>query len=112
MTYEEIFNKTKESLMRADASHIEEHIAFQFNIVGEGEGAFYVEIKDGDLHVEPYEYYDRDVLLICRADTLLKIASGELDPGFAYTIGKIKIRGNMEKVSKLKQLSYPGRPPR
>ena len=105
MTYEEIFNKTKEDFMQADASHIQEHLAFQFNIVGEGEGAFYVEIKDG----EPYEYYDRDVLLICRADTLLKIASGELDPGFAYTIGKIKLRGDIEKALMLKQLSYPNR---
>ena len=75
MTYEEVFDKTRDDLMRADVSDIREHLAFQFNIVGEGEGAFYVEIRDGRLYVEPYEYYDRDALFICRADTLFKFAS-------------------------------------
>ena len=109
MTYEEVFDKTRDDLMRADVSDIREHLAFQFNIVGEGEGAFYVEIRDGRLYVDPYEYYARDALFICRADTLFKIAAGELDPSFAYTIGKIKIRGDVGKALRLKQLAYPGR---
>ena len=49
MSYEEVFAKVKEIFMKADVSRVEEHLAFQFNITGEGEGAFYAEVKDGIL---------------------------------------------------------------
>lgn len=38
MSYEEVFAKVKEIFMKADVSRVEEHLAFQFNITGEGEG--------------------------------------------------------------------------
>lgn len=104
MTYEELFQKIKEMFMQADISKIKEHLAFQFNITGEGEGAFYAEVKDGALYVEPYEYYDRDAIFICSADTLLKLASGKLDPVFAFTVGKLKVEGSLEKAMMLQKL--------
>lgn len=103
MTYEEIFNSVKEQFMNADVSGIKEHLAYQFNIVGEGEGIFYAEVKDGQLYVEPYEYFDRDVIFICTAQILLKIASGKLDPVLAFTTGKLKVEGSIEKALLLKE---------
>lgn len=47
MTYEQLFRTIKEMFMKADVSNVSEHLAFQFNITGEGEGAFYAEVKDG-----------------------------------------------------------------
>lgn len=102
MTYEEVFTKAKEMFMKNDVSGVQEHLAFQFNITGEGEGAFYAEVKDGELHVEPYEYYDRDAIFICTAETLFKLASGKLDPVLAFTIGKLKVEGSIEQALKLK----------
>lgn len=98
MTYNEVFEKVKEMFMKADVSKVEEHLAFQFNITGEGEGVFYAEVKDGCLSVEPYEYYDRDAVFICSADTLMKLAAGRLDPVFAFTTGKLKVEGSLEKA--------------
>lgn len=49
MTYEEIFNKVKEAYENADASNVEGHIAIEFDVCGEGAGAFYAEIKEGKL---------------------------------------------------------------
>ena len=89
--------------MKADVSNVSEHLAFQFNITGEGEGAFYAEVKDGVLYVEPYEYYDRDAIFICSADTLLKLASGKLDPIFAFTVGKLQVEGSLEKAMMLQK---------
>ena len=89
--------------MKADVSNVSEHLAFPFNITGEGEGAFYAEVKDGVLYVEPYEYYDRDAIFICSADTLLKLASGKLDPIFAFTVGKLKVEGSLEKAMMLQK---------
>ena len=104
MTYAEFFAEVKSRFMEADVSDITEHLAFQFNIVGEAEGIFYVEVKDGKLYVEPYEYYDRDAMFICTAERLRKIAEGTLDPVNAFLTGRLKVEGNIDKALKLKGL--------
>ncbi|MCM1261415.1 MAG: SCP2 sterol-binding domain-containing protein [Butyrivibrio sp.] len=104
MTYEELFSSIKSEFMSADVSGVNEHLAYQFNITGEAEGIFYAEVKDGKLYVEPYEYYDRDAIFTCKAETLLKIASGKLDPIMAVTMQKLKVEGNIDKALKLKGL--------
>lgn len=103
MTYEEIVMKVRNTFKDADVSRIDQHLAYQFNITGEGEGAFYVEVKDGELHIEPYEYYDRDAVFICAADVLFKIISGKLDPIAAFTLGKLKVEGDLGKALLLKE---------
>ena len=50
-----------------------------------------------------YEYYDRDAIFICSADTLLKIAAGKLDPVFAFTTGKLKVEGSLDKALELQK---------
>ena len=104
MTYADFFAKVKELLGGADVSDIREHLAYQFNITGEAEGIFYVEVKDGKIHVEPYEYYARDVIFTCKAETLQKIAEGKLDPILAVTLQKLKVEGSIEKALKLKDI--------
>lgn len=103
MTYEEIIDKVKDIFSDADVSGIGEHLAYQFNITGEGEGAFYAEVKDGKLDIQPYEYYDRDALFICSAEILFKIISGKLDPVLAFTTRKLKVEGSIDKALKLKE---------
>ncbi len=103
MTYEEIFNKVKAVFKDADVSMINEHLAYQFNITGEGAGAFYAEVKDGRLSIEPYEYHDRDAMFICKADVLFKIIEGKMDPVLAFTLGKLKVEGDIGKALRLKE---------
>ena len=104
MTYADMFSKVKGLFMESDVSDISEHLAFQFNITGEAEGIFYAEVKDGVLAVEPYEYFDRDAIFICSAETLFKLAEGRLDPILAFTTGKLKVEGNIDKALRLKQI--------
>ena len=104
MTYADMFSKVKGMFMEADVSDIQEHLAYQFNIAGEAHGILYVEVKEGKLYVEPYEYFDRDALFICSAETLFKIAEGKTDPVLAFTLGKLKVEGNIDKALKLKNL--------
>ena len=104
MTYADMFSKVKGMLMDADVSDIQEHLAYQFNITGEAEGIFYAEVKEGKLYVEPYEYFDRDAMFTCSAETLFKIADGKTDPILAVTLGKLKVEGNIDKALKLKDL--------
>ena len=104
MTYEEVFQKFKGMFADIDVSNVKEHLAYQFNITGEGAGSFYAEVKDGKLSIEPYEYYDRDAIFICSAENLFKIVEGKLDPVLAFTLGKLKVEGNIDKALKIKEL--------
>ena len=104
MTYVEIFNKTKEIVMKSDVSNIEGHLAVQVDIVGEGEGAFYIELKDKQLFVEPYEYYDFDCKIVAGADDFLKIVNGKLDPVAAFFDGRLGIEGSVDKALEFKNI--------
>lgn len=105
MTYADFFYEIKNKFMGADVSDIKEHLAFQFSIVDEEAGGiFYVEVKDGQLFVEPYEYYDRDAMFISDPDTFMKIAEGKVDPVWAFTTQKLKVEGNIEKALRLKEI--------
>ena len=84
MTYDELVSRVKEETKNARVSKTVGHVAFQFNVRGEGEGAFYLEIEDGRIFVEPYEYYDRDVLIETTADTILQMLDGALLPRIAF----------------------------
>lgn len=105
MTYADFFAEIKGRFMEADVSDIKEHLAYQFNITGEASGIFYVEVKDGKLRVEPYEYFDRDALFICSAQTLRELADGTLDPVLAFTVQKLKVEGNIDKALRFKELA-------
>lgn len=104
MTFQEAFDEVKNTFMSADVSDYQGHLALQVNLTGEGEGAFYAELDNGVLHVEPYEYYDRDVIFIVDTKDFLKIIHGKLDPVFAFTIGKLKIEGDIGKALEIQKL--------
>lgn len=104
MTYEELIATAKDYYEKADASAITEHVAIQFNVTGEAAGAYYLEIKDGKAYVEPYEYYDRDLLVTADTKTLLSIATGKLGMEAAYFTGKLKAEGNLGKALLLKKI--------
>ncbi len=104
MTYEEIFSKSKELIMKSDVSKIDGHLAVEIDIEGEGEGAFYIELKDNQLYVEPYEYYNNDCKFILSGNNFLKLAEGKLDPVAAFFNGSLKIDGSVEKALEFKSI--------
>ena len=104
MSYEQIVQEVKQRFSGTDVSRITDHRAYQFNITGEGAGSFYVEVKEGRLYIEPYEYYDRDAIFTCNADTLFKIIEGKTDPVAAFTLQKLKVDGDVGKALRLKDI--------
>lgn len=105
MTYEEMVKKLKAAYAKADASAIEEHVAIQFNVTGEGEGALYLEVSEGKIDIQPYEYYDRDAIVIAGAQTLVDMATGKLSVVDAYNNGILSIEGNIAKASLLSKIT-------
>lgn len=101
MTYEEIVSYTRKKFEKTDVSSVDGVLAYQFNITGEGEGKFYVEIKDKQVHVEPYEYYDRNAIITMDSGDFLKLVDGKLDAVGAFMSGKLKVDGDLTAALRL-----------
>lgn len=104
MTYEEIFTKAEKVFKSGDLTGFDGDFAVQVDIQGEGEGAFYIAYKNGALDVAPYEYYDRDAILMATAEDFVKIAEGSLDAVAAFTVGKLKVDGSIDKALELQKM--------
>lgn len=96
MTYESIVEAARDKFYDANVSSVNGTMAFQINIEGKAvNGIFYIEIKDGEVHVEPYEYYDRNAIIHINGTNFIKLINGKLDPVVAFTTGKIKVDGDI-----------------
>lgn len=98
MTYEQLVEKVKKLTEEVRVSKEIGHIAYQFNVEGEAEGAFYIEIDNGKVNVEPYEYYDRNVLVITSAEIIVKMLEGKVKPMEAYANGELQVYGEVEQL--------------
>ena len=84
MNYEQVVDAFRERFKDTDVSSVPGTLAFQINMTGNPHGIFYIEIKNGEVHIEPYEYYDRNAILTASASNLLKLINGKLDRSNAY----------------------------
>ena len=107
MTYEQIVEKVRTAYERyADARDIFEHVAIQVNIEGEGHGAFYIEVAQRQICVEPYEYYDRDAVIVTTGDVIFEIADGKRVFHEAVNEGLVKVYGNLDKLALLGKIKF------
>ena len=58
-------------------------------------------MKDGELHVEPYEYYDRDIIIVTSADVIMQMVEGTVKPRAAYSNGQLKVYGDVVQLDVL-----------
>lgn len=103
MTFEEIMTKVKEKAKEVDASKTD-FLAVQVNLTGENGGVFYVEVKDGKVNAEPYEYNDRSCAITMTPENFMKFLGGKLDPVLAFTTGKLKVEGDVGKALEFSKL--------
>ena len=101
ITYESIVEAMRNKIKGVDVSYVPGTLAYQFNVEDKGEGIFYLEIKDGKASVEPYEYYDRNAIIIMSGSDLLKLIGGKLDPVAAFTTEKLKVEGDINAALEL-----------
>ncbi|MDO4796687.1 MAG: SCP2 sterol-binding domain-containing protein [Coriobacteriales bacterium] len=99
MTFEETFAKVQGMADTIDASGTD-FLAVQVNLTGKADeaGVFYVEIKDGNISVAPYEYEDRSCGITMKNKDFNKLIDGKLDPVVAYTMRKLKVDGDIGKA--------------
>lgn len=103
MEFKEYFGQVRERLIQTDTSRVEGKLAIMINLTGETSGTFYIEVKDGVLAIEPYEYNDRDVAITIKSEDFTKLLEKKADPVMLFTIGKIKVEGDIGKALELKR---------
>lgn len=105
MTFIEAFDKIKASLKGAKANDINGHLAIQINLNNpDSSGIFYIEINDGNVYVEPFDYYDRDAMFIVSCEDFIEIMTGKKDFESSIADGTLVIEGNFERALEMKKL--------
>ncbi|MBO4510424.1 MAG: SCP2 sterol-binding domain-containing protein [Lachnospiraceae bacterium] len=97
MTFEETLAKVKKIAGEADVAG-KDFLAVQVNITEPDGGVFYVEVKDGNVTVEPFEYNDKQCTVTMNNENFNKLLDGDLNPILAFTLGKLKVDGDMGKA--------------
>lgn len=103
MTFDEIMTKVKGMAEKVDPSGVD-FLAVQVNLTGKDGGVFYVEVKDGKISAEPYDYHDRSCAITIEPANFVKLMDGKLDPVAAYTMGKLKVEGDLGKALEFSKL--------
>lgn len=103
MTFNELLTKVRGMAGKVDPSGVD-FLAVQINIKGDNGGVFYIEVKNGNISVEPYEYNDRSCGITMTMDNFNKLIDGKLDPIAAFTLGKLKVDGDIGKALEFAKL--------
>jgi hypothetical protein len=104
MTYEKLFCELKKTFTNSNTKDLAGDFAFQFNVTGEGAGAFYVQYTNGKLEVEPYDFKDHTSEFWASAETYQKLASGKLTFESAVKENLLTIGGNRDRAGEAKKL--------
>ena len=101
MTFFEMFDAAKAGLANANVSGLNGHIAIQIEVTEDGCGIFYVEITDGVLNVQPYDYRDNTVAVTLPHSTLFALLRRETTLPEAVAQEKAFVQGCMESAAQL-----------
>lgn len=105
MSFIERFEEVKKVFKDAKATDIKEHLAIQINLTdADSSGIMYLEVADGNVIVEPYDYVDRDAMFVVTSEDLIAIAKGKLAAEKAMEEGKLVVLGNLEKAALVKSI--------
>ena len=105
--FKSIIDEVKEKTAKFDAKSYGGFLAIQVTLKDLGE-AFYLEIKNGKLSIEPFEYGDRQANIIMTGDNFIKMINGKLNSTLAFTTGKLKIEGEIGKAKELSEILKKG----
>lgn len=108
MTFIEKFEQIKKKFGKVDTSRVIENFAVQVNLTDEDcGGAFFVAYIDGDVAIEPYDYYDNTAMVNIKAKDLIDAIGGKLDVVGAIMGGTVEVFGNVEHFTQMLSLKKP-----
>lgn len=102
MKFDEIYNEVKTILESHDYSSFGFGLySYEFDITGEGEGKFYLEVRDGTVKIQPFDYRSSTCTMMINSKYLLRILRHQLTPTAAYSTGRLKIKGDVSAAFRL-----------
>lgn len=105
MAFYEAYEKIKAALKNAKGKGVDKHLAIEIVITDEeNAGICYLEVADGTVRVEPYDYFDHHARIIGRSDDLAAVLSGKLDFDTAMAEEKLFIEGDIERALEVKKI--------
>ncbi len=112
MDYFKAFEKIKSALDKADIAPADGNFAIQIRMTDEDcGGTLYIQLKDKQIFVEPYDYYDNDVDVMGSFADIEKILKGRLSAKNAANDGRITVNGNAEGFFALAEALKPKKAP-
>lgn len=103
MNLQEFLTKVRTIAEKIDVSDVG-FLAVQINLKDLDPGTFYIEVKEHRISIEPYEYNDRSCALTLSSENFNKLIDGKLDPVAAFTLGKLKVDGDVGKALEFSNL--------
>lgn len=97
MKTETLLKKLEAMKDKIDVSNTD-FLAVQVNLTDVEPNVFYVEIKDHQVNIAPYDYHDRSCAITITSTNFNKLIEGKLDPVVAFTTGKLKVEGDKGKA--------------
>ncbi len=79
----------------------------EIELIGEGAGILYIDIRTDGCRVEPWSYHDADAHIKCSYYHLMRMMRGETTAPKLFMKGRLKITGNLAKGFEIKNLLSP-----
>ncbi|MDD6214633.1 MAG: SCP2 sterol-binding domain-containing protein [Firmicutes bacterium] len=99
MDFFKAFDKVKTTFGKIDVPVNDGHFAVQVNLTDDDcNGIFYIEMKDNQLFVEPYDYFDNNAVITTALKDFTSILTGKLKAADAAASGKITISGDADRL--------------
>lgn len=96
-TFMDNFSEIKQYVtdIKTDQIADKTNFAFQFEILGEGNGIFYIVYRNDNLSIEPYDYYDNSARIQASADIITGLMQGRITINETIRLGDINIISNV-----------------
>lgn len=100
MTMDELLTMLRKKAENIDVTNAP-GLAVSFFIKDRDPGVFYAAVNmngNKGIQIEPYEYIDRHCAITMKMDNFVKLIEGKLDAVAAFTLGKLKVDGDISKA--------------
>lgn len=105
-TVQEYFDTLDQRFVKSAAQGVK--AVFQFDISGEGGGAWHVVVQDGAMEVHSGTHASPSAVVTASADDYVKIANGDMNGLRAVMTRRMRISGNLVMARKMQHMLPTG----
>ncbi len=105
MAFADVVEMMKEQVNKSDPSKLKGvNAVFQFELSGDEEGTFHLNVADGNVELAEGASDDPSVTIMMESADFRSMLEGQLNATSAFMSGKLKVKGDMSLAMKLQAL--------